>query len=96
MNKNLGLLNMIYSVWGLASAIVDAQEQALDLGGKIDRDKAEKLSCLCFLMEDYMGEVKEAAEAELGWSKESKNVALQRENEKLRQMVLDLQIKVEG
>ena len=96
MNKELGLLNMIYSVWGLASAIVDAQEQALDLVGKIDPDKANKLASLCYLMEDYMEEVKEAAEAELGFSRESKIAALQRDNEKLGKMIVELQMKIHG
>ncbi len=96
MNKDLGLLNMIYSVWGLASAIVDAQEQALNLGGKIDPDKAEKLSCLCFLMEDYMQEVKEVAEAELGIGQDAKIAALQRDNEKLGRMIVELQMKIHG
>lgn len=96
MENKKDLLCMIYQVQALSSAIADAYERATTyMGGQPDRDADNKLGGLVYLLEDFMDEVKEEAENRLDFP-DNRFAAIQRENEKLRRAIVELEVKIRG
>lgn len=93
MEKKKDLLCMVYQVQALASAIADAYEDATSCMSKGVRDEVNKLGGLVYLLEDFMDEVQEEAENRLDFP-DNRFAAVQRENEKLRKTIIELELKI--
>lgn len=94
MEKKKDLLCMVYQVHALSSAIADAYERATTYtGGQPNRDADNKLGGLVYMLEDFMEEVKEEAENRLDFP-DNHFAAIQRENERLKKTIVELELKI--